>query len=93
MENDLLTQEEKLKIVLDIAKKLKFFEANNGQIVNLFNENYIFVKKLKKIFNEYIKGNSEFKGTVEFEEIEKKIKYHFTIYKKYQPLFVIKIKN
>ena len=93
MENDLLTQEEKLKIVLDIAKKLKNFEANNGQIVNLFNENYIFVKKLKKIFNEYIKGTAEFKGTVEFEEIGKKIKYRFPIYKKYQPLFVIKIKS
>jgi hypothetical protein len=85
------SQEEKVQITLDIAKKLKYFEGQGGQIVNLFNNNYIYVPKLKKIFNDYIHGNVEFRGTMEFEEIGKKIEYRFPIYKKYNPLFVIRI--
>jgi hypothetical protein len=85
------SQEEKVQITVDIAKKLKYFETQSGQIVNLFNTNYMYVPKLKKIFNDYIHGNTELRGTLEFEEIGKKIEYRFPIYKKYNPLFVIRI--
>ena len=83
------SQKEKIEICLDIAKKLKFFENKNGTI-NLFNESYTFVPKLKKIFQEYIKGTSDFKGTLEFEELGKIINYHFSINKKAK--FIIKLK-
>ena len=83
------SQKEKIEICLDIAKKLKFFENKNGTI-NLFNESYTFVPKLKKIFQEYIKGTSDFKGTLEFEELGKIINYHFSINKK--AVFIIKLK-
>ena len=83
------SEKEKIEICLDIAKKLKFFENKNGTI-NLFNESYTFVPKLKKIFQEYIKGTSDFKGTLEFEELGKIINYHFSINKK--AVFIIKLK-
>ena len=44
-----LTQLDKVKITVDIANKLRNFEGPNGK-VNLFNEEYSFVKTLKKIF-------------------------------------------
>ena len=85
------SEKEKIEICVDIAKKLKFFENKNG-CVNLFNESYSFIPKLKKIFADYIKGNSDYSGTLEFEEIGKQIKYHFPISKKKKANFVIKIK-
>ena len=45
-----LSQLQKLQITLDIVHKLKTFEGPNGK-VNLFNDSYSFIPKLKKIFN------------------------------------------
>ena len=83
---------EKTEICVDIAKKLKFFENEQGISVNLFNQNYTFIPKLKKIFADYIKNKIDYSGMLEFEEIGKQIKYHFPISKKKKATFVIKIK-
>jgi len=90
MDMEYLTQLDKVKITVDIANKLRNFEGPNGK-VNLFNEEYSFVKSLKKIFNDYIHSDKQFKGTLEFEEINKKIEYILPNTNKRQPLFVIKI--
>lgn len=82
---------EKTKICVDIANQLKNFKNEQGKF-NLFNENYTFVPKLKKIFNEYIHGSTYYRGELEFEEIGKKIVYHFPISKNKNPLFMIKLK-
>ena len=84
------SQDEKLKLTINIVKKLKFYESNDGQIVDLYKDSYSYVAKLKKVFNDYIKGDTEFKGEVFFEELGKKIEYRLPIYKKYNPLFVIR---
>jgi hypothetical protein len=86
------TEKEKVEICVDIAKKLKFYENSRGVTVNLFNENYTFIPKLKQIFADYIKDTRDYSGTMEFEEIGKEIKYHFPISKRKKALFVIKIK-
>ena len=86
-----LTILEKTKICVDIANGLKNYTNEKGS-VNLFNENYTFVPKLKKIFNEYIHGSTYFRGKLEFEEIGKMIEYHLPISKNKNPLFVIKLK-
>ena len=83
------TQKEKVEICLDIANKLKNFKNKNSVEVNLFNENYTFIPKLKSIFSEYIKGNSDYSGTMEFEEIGKTIKYHFPVSKNRKAKFAI----
>jgi len=86
------TEREKLEICLDIAKKLKFYENAQGVTVNLFNENYTFIPKLKDIFSNYIKDTKDYSGVLEFEEIGKQIKYHFPISKRRKATFVIKMK-
>ena len=88
--NEFYTIEEKTQICLDIAKKLKNFENGKG-CVNLFNEMYSFVPKLKKIMDQYIKGTTDYKGTLDFEEIGKVIVYHFPISRTKKAKFVIKI--
>ena len=89
---DTYSKEEKVSICIEIAKKLKEFEGKNGK-VNLFNEIYSFVPELKKIFKDYINGNTFFRGTLQFVEINKKIEYHLPITKNHTPLFVIKMLN
>ena len=86
-------QSEKIQICTDIAQKLKNFKTQDNQIIDLFKESFGYTAKLKKIFNDYIKGDTYFRGTLLFEEIGKKIEYHFPVKKKYNPLFVIKINN
>jgi hypothetical protein len=88
---DEYTQKEKLEIVLDIVKKLKYYSGKNGVIVDLYNDSYSFVPKFKSICNEYIKGNSSHKGHLQFLEIDKVIKYYFPINKKDDPYFIIKM--
>lgn len=85
-----LTQIDKVKITVDIANKLRNFEGPNGK-VNLFNGEYSFIKELKRIFNDYIHSDKQFKGTLEFVEINKKIDYFLPNTNKRQPLFVIRI--
>ena len=90
MENT-YSQQEKVKICMDIIFKLKNFKNPQNIPVDLFNENYTFVKIIKNIFNDYIRGDTYFKGTVEFEEIGKQINYHLPLTKNHKPLFVIKM--
>ena len=87
---ELYSQDEKLELTIGIVKKLKFYECNDGQIIDLYKDSYSYVPILKKVFNDYIKGETEFKGQVFFEELGKKIEYRLPIYKKYNPLFVIR---
>lgn len=86
-----LTQLDKLKITLDIIYKLRNFEGPNGK-VDLFDDTYTFVPKLKKIFNDYIHSDRQYKGSLMFEEIGKVIDYRFPITNNKQPLFVIRMK-
>ena len=86
------TEKEKLEICLDISNKLRNYENKNGS-VNLFNDCYTFIPKLKKIFQLYIKGTQDYRGTLEFEEIGKNIVYHFPVSKKKKAVFMIKIKE
>jgi len=86
------TISEKTDICLGIAESLKNFSGKNGK-VNLFNDTYTFVPELKKIFKEYIHGDSYFKGVLHFVEIDKKIDYHFPLTKNHKPLFVIRMNN
>ena len=86
----LYTQTEKIEICKEIATRLKEFEGPQGK-VNLYNDSFSFVPQLKALFKEYIHGNTFFKGTLSFEEINKQINYHLPLTKNHSPLFVIRI--
>ena len=84
------SQVERLNIVIDIMSKLKNFKLSDGETIDLYSKNYSFIQELKDISNKYIKEGKTIKGYLIFEEIGKKIEYHFPekTYKK--PLFVIR---
>jgi hypothetical protein len=90
MDPEYLSQLQKVQITLDIAKQLRYFEGPNGK-VNLFNQEYTFVPKLKKIFQDYIHSDKQFKGTIPFEEINKIIEYRLPVRSDKKPLFVIRM--
>lgn len=91
-----LSKKERLKIVLDIVNKLKNFKLKNGNTINLYNEELCdFIKDFKIICNNYIKQEEdnvkEFKGTLNFVEINKKIEYKLPNKNVNDALFVIRI--
>ena len=74
------TKMERLEIVLDIVKKLKNYNGKNNTTVNLYNEHLCsFVAEFKEICDKYVKQDEanleDYKGTLDFEEINKKIEY------------------
>lgn len=91
-----LSKKERLQIVLDIVNKLKNFKLKNGNTINLYNEELCdFIKEFKQICNNYIKQEddnvNEFKGILNFVEINKKIEYKLPNKNINDALFVIRI--
>jgi len=85
------TREEKVKIIVDIAKNLKNFPAKNGSSVNLYNNQYTFIEKFKSVTMKWIQtDNSEYEGFLYFEEINKYFEYKFPRSKNKEPLFVLR---
>ena len=85
------TAKEKLDIVMDMVSKLRHYKNDRGEAVNLMNEQFSFVNKLKKIMNKYVREDgSEYKGFLEFEEIGKKLEYYFPASNKRDPTLVIR---
>lgn len=84
-------KEEKVAIVVDIVKKLKTFPQKHGGTIDLYNNQYSFVEKFKAITMDWIKTDqSEFKGSLYFEEINKYFEYKFPKKKSDEPLFVLR---
>jgi hypothetical protein len=86
------SQIEKVQIVIDIVKKLKNYTNEHGIVVDLYNNSFSYVPKFKKICNDYIHSTEDFSGSLEFLEIDKKIKYFLPIKRKNKAFFTIKIK-
>ena len=66
------TQTERVNIVLDIVRKLKNYKIKSGNTINLYNEELCsFITEFKVITKKYIKEETEYKGSLYFEEIDK----------------------
>ena len=89
--NGIYSQNERIKIVVDIVKKLVNYNTEGG-IINLYNEEYSYVKEFKQITNDYIHNEKTYSGILEFVEIGKKLEYYLPIRKKNKPKFII-LKN
>ena len=88
---DFYTKEEKVAIVIDIIKKLVNFPSKNGDTVNLYNSNYLYVERFKKITNDWINNEKSYEGTILFEELNKYFEYNFPEKKNKEPLFVLRM--
>lgn len=85
------TKDEKVKIVVNIIKKLKSFPAKNGSTIDLYNKEYSYVEKLKDITMKWInEANNSAKGMLYFEELNKYFEYNFPDNNKIEPLFVLR---
>jgi hypothetical protein len=88
------SQTQKVEIVIDIVKKLKNYKNAGGVEVDLYKDSFSYVPAFKKICNDYIHSDSdiEFKGSLQFLEIDKTIDYFLPIKRKNKAFFKIKIK-
>ena len=85
------TKEEKLCYILDIVKKLKTFPSRSNSTINLYNDQYLFVEKFKKIYNKWLDDDKcDLQGFLYFEEINKYFEYRFPCNKNIEPLFVLR---
>lgn len=90
------SKKERLEIVLEIVNSLKNFKGKDNTSVNLFNDQFSFIKDFKEIYTNYINNDTpstkELSGKLFFEEIGKYIEYKLPYCKKNKKLFVIRIK-
>ena len=85
------SKQEKVAIIVDIAKKLKTFPTSTGGTKNLYNDNYLFLDRFKKITMDWINNEkSKYNGMIYFEELNKYFEYDFPDTKKKEPLFVLR---
>jgi hypothetical protein len=86
------SQEERLKIVVEIVSKLKSFPTNSNydKTINLYNSEYPAIVRIKAIFKEYIHNGHNQSGVIKFPELGKKIEYILPTRKGVQPLFVFR---
>lgn len=88
------SKERRLKIVLDIVRKLKNFEGANGQQADLYKPQYSYYDEFKDITNKYIneEGTKDLKGIILFIEIGCEMEYRFP-YSGKKPIFLIRKKK
>lgn len=98
------TKQQRLKIVLDICKKLKNFPTAQHTIfetqeshLNLYDTDYIAIIQLKKVFSDYVNQNDTspntlvgFSGKIKFPELNKTIHYILPIKSHIEPTVVFK---
>jgi hypothetical protein len=91
------SREERLEIVLDIAKKLRNYTLVNGNTMDLYQDTYSFISELKNIFNDFVKQDDmlplDYSGILRFEEICKDIEYVLPATYSKEPLFVIRMEK
>ena len=84
-------KKDKVKIVVDIVRKLKTFPSKSGNTIDLYQDCYPFKERFKNITNRWInEPNSKFQGTIYFEELGKYFEYDFPDNQNKQPLFVLR---
>lgn len=82
---------DKVKIVIDIIKKLKEFPTKNNSTIDLYNKEYTYVQKFKDITMKWINNeHSEYEGSIYFEELNKYFEYKFPAKSNIEPLFVLR---
>lgn len=92
-------KEERLRVILDIAKKLKQFPKSGNLsesiYIDLWNSELPGIQKIKNEFNWYVNQDDTHKnivgisGKVKCPEINKIIKYTIPIKKNTEPTFVL----
>lgn len=91
------TKKERLSFIMEIINLLRSFRGENGDIVNLYNEEYTAIKSLKQVFDSYLNQNDEtsvsFDGTIMFEELNRKLRYRLPAFSPHKPLFILKRPN
>jgi len=87
------SQTERIKIVLDIVKKLvNYNNTKDDRMINIYLDEYSYTSEFKKITNDYIHNEKTYSGILEFVEIGKKIEYYLPIKRKNKPKFIILMK-
>lgn len=88
------TKEERLVVVLEIARKLRHFQGPDGTVDDLYNDEYPAIKELKEIFKNYVSQDENnlisFSGTIKFPEIGRKMEYILPTGSVAKSLFVLK---
>jgi hypothetical protein len=87
------TIEEKIEIVSNIIRKLKYHIGTTGEIVDLYKQEYSYYETIKNDFNNYIRNNETISNKILFEEIGCKIEYNLPCKKRHKPFFVIRKRN
>ena len=88
------TKNERLSFIIEIITSLRNFRGENGNIVNLYNEEYAVIKTLKQVFDEYLNQNDatsvSFEGSIKFDELNRKLQYRLPAFSPHKHMLLLK---
>ena len=91
------TKNERLGFIIEVITSIRNFKGENGDSVNLYNEELTAIKSLKQVFDMYLNQNDDtsvsFEGSIKFEELNRKIQYRLPAFSPHKPLVIMKKPN
>jgi hypothetical protein len=88
---------QRLSFIMEIITVLRNFKGENGDCVNLYNEEYDAIKSLKSEFDSYLNQDDTtsvtFEGTIKFDELNRKLQYRLPAFSPHKPTVVLKKPN
>ena len=91
------TKNERLGFIIEVITSIRNFKGENGDDVNLYNEEFGAIKMLKEVFDAYLNQNDDtsvsFEGSIKFEELNRKIQYRLPAFSPHKPLVIMKKPN
>lgn len=91
------TKNERLSFIIEIITSLRNFRGENGNLVNLYNEEYDAIKTLKQVFDAYLNQNDatsvSFEGSIKFEELNRKLQYRLPAFSPHTHMLLLKKPN
>jgi hypothetical protein len=87
------TKNQRLSFIMEMITSLRNFRGENGNTVNLYNEEYDAIKTLKQAFDGYLNQNDAtsvtYEGTIIFDELNRKLQYKLPAFSPHKPMLLL----
>ena len=87
------TKNERLQFIMNMITHLRNFRGENGDIVNLYNEEYDAIRQLKQAFDGYLNQSDAtsvtYEGTIKFDELNRKLQYRLPAFSPHKHMLLL----
>jgi len=87
------TKNQRLTFIMEMITHLRTFRGENGDIVNLYNEEYSAIRNLKQVFDSYLNQNDTtsvtYEGVIKFDELNRKLQYRLPAFSPHKHMLLL----